>query len=253
MAKSIDDLLNSIKQEYENKATDASAKPSSSEQPPHPSPPSPPQNTPTPHPKSVESLLADIGMGTPPPSSVPTSNQRPLFPTVRSSPPTPTPSPPPVTTQRPLFPTVRSSSPTPTPTPTLGRSPSAATNPILADVKAQYEAEQAEAERQRLQALEADRRRQRQREEQERQERLAAEERQRQWEVQRQRELEAEQERQRHAAEKQRVARLRRAQDWLKQLDPNSDEGFWFESFAINYPSKLDAALEYLDALDVTD
>ncbi|NEQ96955.1 MAG: hypothetical protein F6K30_09555 [Cyanothece sp. SIO2G6] len=153
---------------------------------------------------------------------------------MRSSPTlSPTPSPTPQTSQRPLFSTVRSSPTSSTP-PSVSL-PSSSTNPFLSEVKAQYEAEQAAAEHQRQRELEAEQRRQRQREEQARREQLEAEERQR------------------HAEEKRQAARLHRAQDWLKQLDPTSDEGFWFESFAISYPSKLDAALEYLDALDTTE
>jgi len=41
----------------------------------------------------------------------------------------------------------------------------------------------------------------------------------------------------------------RQAEIWLKNLDPYSDEGFWFEQFASSYPSKLEAAIEYLQAL----
>lgn len=41
----------------------------------------------------------------------------------------------------------------------------------------------------------------------------------------------------------------RQAQQWLNNLDPNSDEGFWFEQFAYSYDSKLTAAIEYLQAL----
>jgi hypothetical protein len=36
------------------------------------------------------------------------------------------------------------------------------------------------------------------------------------------------------------------AKDWLEKLDPFSPEGFWFERFSESYPSKLDAAMEYL-------
>ncbi len=41
----------------------------------------------------------------------------------------------------------------------------------------------------------------------------------------------------------------RKAEIWLKNLDPNSDEGFWFEQFAMSYESKQEAAMEYLKAL----
>jgi hypothetical protein len=42
----------------------------------------------------------------------------------------------------------------------------------------------------------------------------------------------------------------RKAEAWLKKLDPNSEEGFWFEQFAFSYPSKLEAAIDYLKALE---
>lgn len=36
------------------------------------------------------------------------------------------------------------------------------------------------------------------------------------------------------------------AKTWLKQLDPLSTEGLWFERFAEGYPTKLEAAINYL-------
>jgi hypothetical protein len=45
---------------------------------------------------------------------------------------------------------------------------------------------------------------------------------------------------------KQREALQKVAKDWLVKLDPLSPEGLWFERFAEGYPSKLDAAIEYL-------
>lgn len=42
------------------------------------------------------------------------------------------------------------------------------------------------------------------------------------------------------------------ANEWLKNLDINSQEGLWFEEFAYNYSSKLEAAIDYLQALDKT-
>ncbi len=55
----------------------------------------------------------------------------------------------------------------------------------------------------------------------------------------------------RQELEKQRRIKqlTRQAEVWLKNLDPYSDEGFWFEQFANSYPSKLEAAIEYLKAL----
>ena len=38
------------------------------------------------------------------------------------------------------------------------------------------------------------------------------------------------------------------AQEWLEKLEPLSPEGMWFESFAQSYPSKLEAAIEYLNS-----
>lgn len=36
------------------------------------------------------------------------------------------------------------------------------------------------------------------------------------------------------------------AKSWLKQLDPLSTEGLWFERFAEGYRTKLEAAINYL-------
>ncbi|MGB0562604.1 MAG: salt stress protein, Slr1339 family [Spirulinaceae cyanobacterium] len=57
---------------------------------------------------------------------------------------------------------------------------------------------------------------------------------------------------QRHQAWSAQQRRLRleqRAQAWLAQLDPHSSEGLWFNELATHYPSKLDAAVDYLDSL----
>jgi len=39
-----------------------------------------------------------------------------------------------------------------------------------------------------------------------------------------------------------------RAKEWLKMLDPLSGEGLWFEEFAKNYPSKLEAAIALIES-----
>lgn len=49
--------------------------------------------------------------------------------------------------------------------------------------------------------------------------------------------------------QQRRAALQNAAQTWLKQLKPNSDEGRWFAEFACNYDSKLEAAIDYLEAL----
>jgi hypothetical protein len=58
----------------------------------------------------------------------------------------------------------------------------------------------------------------------------------------------AEEERRRREQQRQKVAK--KAQEWLKQLDPYSDEGFWFGQFAEGYASRLEAAIDYLEALE---
>jgi hypothetical protein len=38
----------------------------------------------------------------------------------------------------------------------------------------------------------------------------------------------------------------RAARAFLKELDPNSQEGMWFEALAEKFPSRLEAAVAYL-------
>src|SRR4028118_1938305 len=47
--------------------------------------------------------------------------------------------------------------------------------------------------------------------------------------------------------------KVRQAQVWLKKLDKNSDEGYWFDQFAFKYSSRIDAAIDYLQAVNVFD
>jgi hypothetical protein len=51
--------------------------------------------------------------------------------------------------------------------------------------------------------------------------------------------------------EKQRRQNLltRKAEQWLRNLDPHSDEGLWFEQFSGGYESRLAAAIDYLQGL----
>lgn len=49
--------------------------------------------------------------------------------------------------------------------------------------------------------------------------------------------------------QQQRQALHQEAQTWLKNLDRYSGEGLWFTEFAIGYPSQLEAAIDYLEAL----
>ncbi|MEM9214591.1 MAG: hypothetical protein AAGD25_09615 [Cyanobacteria bacterium P01_F01_bin.150] len=258
MGQSVDDLLNAIKQEYEKtNVPSSSANPSSANASSTSSPSaqkassnsssspgrSPTQSSQRPNHKlsnqgedaanstspllnkadSIDDLLADLGVTpkekTPPPTPFSTVRESSDYSSVTE----PSSSASIPSSTLPVSFTSASSRPI---------NKTGATDSVLNQVKQQYAAEEAERERQRQEALEADRRLQRQLEEQARQQQLAAERRQRQLEEQRKAEL------------------LKKAEIWLKGLDPNSDEGFWFESFAVNYPSKLDAALDYLDAMD---
>lgn len=47
--------------------------------------------------------------------------------------------------------------------------------------------------------------------------------------------------------------KVRQAQVWLKKLDKNSDEGYWFDQFASRYSSRIDAAIDYLQAVNEFD
>jgi hypothetical protein len=47
--------------------------------------------------------------------------------------------------------------------------------------------------------------------------------------------------------------KVRQAQVWLKNLDKNSDERDWFEQFAFKYSSRIDAAIDYLQAVNEFD
>ena len=53
--------------------------------------------------------------------------------------------------------------------------------------------------------------------------------------------------------ERQRKAALRdKAQQWLKNLNPQSEEGRWFEEFSYSYEDKIQAAIDYLEAMRET-
>ncbi|MGL5923731.1 salt stress protein, Slr1339 family [Chroococcidiopsis sp.] len=39
------------------------------------------------------------------------------------------------------------------------------------------------------------------------------------------------------------------AEQWLKTLDRKSTEGLWFEEFACNYSTEIEAAIDYLKAV----
>ncbi|MBR8832322.1 MAG: hypothetical protein N5P05_002032 [Chroococcopsis gigantea SAG 12.99] len=48
---------------------------------------------------------------------------------------------------------------------------------------------------------------------------------------------------------RRREALKEKARRWLQKLNPESEEGMWFEEFSYSYESKLEAAMTYLEAL----
>lgn len=55
-----------------------------------------------------------------------------------------------------------------------------------------------------------------------------------------------EQRRQETLKRQKQAAVAKQAEEWLKTLDIRSGEGAWFEEFAAKYPSRVEAAIEYL-------
>jgi hypothetical protein len=101
-------------------------------------------------------------------------------------------------------------------------------NSLLSHLKSHYDAQdQAEAKRQQQEQRQAEQ--QRQQQEREKQRRL-------------------------EALRKQRRAELaEQAKQWLAKISPKSEEGLWFEEFACNYDSRLEAAIDYLEALQTVE
>ena len=81
---------------------------------------------------------------------------------------------------------------------------------------------------------------------------LQQEYQQNQQQQQRQQELVEARQREEEKRQRRRQALTGKAQEWLTHLDPNSDEGLWFEEFSYSYSSKLEAAVDYLEALRET-
>lgn len=69
---------------------------------------------------------------------------------------------------------------------------------------------------------------------------------------QKEQELRAEKLRNQQREQKRREALTKEATAWLKKLNPKSEEGLWFEEFSYSYPSKLEAAIDYMQALRET-
>ena len=90
--------------------------------------------------------------------------------------------------------------------------------------------------------------------EQKRQERelREAQFRERQERERQEQQLREQQLREQQKQERKRQALKQEAEVWLKKLHLNTEEGRWFEEFSYNYPSKLEAAIDYLAALKET-
>lgn len=86
-------------------------------------------------------------------------------------------------------------------------------------------------------------------EEQERTEELKRQQQLREEQLRHEQQLRAEQLRAEQRRKRRREALAREATEWLKKLNPRSEEGLWFEEFSYSYPSKLEAAIDYLEAL----
>jgi FMN phosphatase YigB (HAD superfamily) len=79
-------------------------------------------------------------------------------------------------------------------------------------------------------------------EQQQQQELQAAEQTRQQQEREKQRRLE-------QLRQQRRAELAQQAEIWLKQVNPRTEEGLWFEEFACGYESRLEAAIDYLEAL----
>jgi hypothetical protein len=64
--------------------------------------------------------------------------------------------------------------------------------------------------------------------------------------------IQEEQRREEQRRQRKREALTKEATEWLKKLNPRSEEGLWFEEFSYSYSSKLEAAIDYLEALRET-
>ena len=65
----------------------------------------------------------------------------------------------------------------------------------------------------------------------------------------RQRELIEAQQKEELRERRRKEALREKAQQWLKNLNPSSEEGQWFEEFSYSYEDKLQAAVDYLEAM----
>ncbi|HBL57830.1 MAG TPA: hypothetical protein DDZ80_04555 [Cyanobacteria bacterium UBA8803] len=89
-------------------------------------------------------------------------------------------------------------------------------------------------------------------EEQEQAEELKRQQQLREEQLRKEQQLLQEQLKTQQREQRRREALTQQATEWLKTLDPRSEEGLWFEEFSYSYPSKLEAAIDYLQALRET-
>lgn len=89
-------------------------------------------------------------------------------------------------------------------------------------------------------------------EEQERTEKLKRQQKLKEEQIQQEQQLREKQLQQEQRRQRKREALAQEAAEWLKNLSPRSEEGRWFEEFSYSYPSKLEAAIDYLEALRET-
>lgn len=89
-------------------------------------------------------------------------------------------------------------------------------------------------------------------EEQERSEELKRQQQQREEQLRKEQQFKEEQLRAEQRLQRRREALTQEATEWLKKLNPRSEEGMWFEEFSYSYSSKLEAAIDYLEALRET-
>ncbi|AFZ21901.1 salt stress protein, Slr1339 family [Allocoleopsis franciscana] len=89
-------------------------------------------------------------------------------------------------------------------------------------------------------------------EEKEQAEELKKQQQLREEQLQKEQQLREEQIKEEQRRKRKREALTQEATEWLKKLNSRSEEGLWFEEFSYSYPSKLDAAIDYLTALRET-
>lgn len=89
-------------------------------------------------------------------------------------------------------------------------------------------------------------------EEKEQAEELNKQQQLREEQLRKEQQLQEEQSRIQQREQRRREALRQEAAEWLKKLDPHSEEGLWFEEFSYSYSSKLEAAIDYLQALRET-